>query len=80
MKIKQLHHIIEFGMVTCEGSVMPPIIFPHGLRFNTEAYIKRVTLDDPPSVNRTMRHSTHIGKLSVGCDNISVITSTLTSV
>ena len=29
-----------FGVVTSDGDVMPPFIFPHGLRLNMEANIK----------------------------------------
>ena len=29
-----------FGMVTSNGDIMPPFIFPHSLRLNTEAHIK----------------------------------------
>ena len=29
-----------FGVVTSDGNVMLPFIFPHSIRFNTEAYIK----------------------------------------
>ena len=40
MKSKHPVHIMVFGLVTSDGDIMPPFIFPHGLRFNTEAYIK----------------------------------------
>ena len=31
-------HIMVFGVVTSNGNVIPSFIFPHGLKFNTEAY------------------------------------------
>ena len=31
---------VNFGIVTSDGDVMPPFIFPHGFIFNTKAYIK----------------------------------------
>ena len=41
-KIKTKHpvHIMVFGVVTKDGDVMHPLIFPQGLKLNTEAYIK----------------------------------------
>ena len=31
---------MSFEVVTSDVDVMPPFIFPHGLRPNTEAYVK----------------------------------------
>ena len=38
MKTKHLVKIMEFGVITHDGEIMTPFIFPHGL--NTEAHIK----------------------------------------
>ena len=40
MKTKHPVHIMVFGVVSSDGDIMPPFIFPHGLKLNTEAYIK----------------------------------------
>ena len=40
MKTKHPVHIMVFGVVSCDGDVMPPFIFLHGLNLNIEAYIK----------------------------------------
>ena len=39
MKTKHPVHVIELGVVTSDGHIMPPFIFLYGLRFNMEAYI-----------------------------------------
>ena len=41
MKTKHLIHIMMFEVVTDDGDAMPPFIFTHSLRLNTEA--KRVS-------------------------------------
>ena len=40
MKTKYQVHIRAFGMVTSNGDLIPPFIFPYGIRLNKEAYIK----------------------------------------
>ena len=40
VKTKHSVHIMLFGMVNSNSNVMPQFIFPHGLTFNTEVYIK----------------------------------------
>ena len=40
MKTKHPIHTMMFGAVTSNGDVILPLIFSHGLRLNTEAYIK----------------------------------------
>ena len=40
MKTKIPIYIIVFEVVTSDGDIMPLLIFPRGLRLNTEAYIK----------------------------------------
>ena len=40
MKIKYSVLIIVFRKVTSNGDIRPTVIFPRGLRLNTEAYIK----------------------------------------
>ena len=66
-------HIMVFGMVTSDGDIMPLFIFPHGLRFNREAYIKcleKIVLPLIKSVgtesNRILCHATQAGEPSVG--------------
>ena len=68
MKVKSLADNMVFGMVTSDGDVIPPFIYPHGLRLNKEAYIKCLEgvvptgstgwlLEDPMSGNRTLSHA-----------------------
>lgn len=40
MKNKYPANIMVFGVVTSDGDVMPPFMFPQGLRLNTDGYIK----------------------------------------
>ena len=40
MKTKHWVHIIVFGVITSDNDVIPPFIFPNGLRLNIKAYIK----------------------------------------
>ena len=40
MKTKYPILIVVFRVITSDGVVMVPFIFPPGLRLNTEAYIK----------------------------------------
>ena len=42
MKSKQSIHIMVFGVVTCNGDIMPPFIFPHDHTLNMEVYIKNL--------------------------------------
>ena len=39
-KTKHPVHIIVFAVVTSNGDIMPPFVFLHGFKLNTEAYIK----------------------------------------
>ena len=40
MKTKHSVHIMMFGWLLYDGDIIPPFIFPHGLRLNTETNIK----------------------------------------
>ena len=69
-------------MVTSD--VMPPFVFPHGLRLGTEAYIKsleKVSLgqEDPTSGNGTLHHAILARDPSLGSEKISDTISPLTS-
>ena len=44
MKTKDPLNIMVFKMIIRDGDIMPLFIFPHGLRLNTEAYIKCLKL------------------------------------
>ena len=74
-------NIMVFGMVTSNGDVMPPFFFAHGLRLNTEAYIKCLEEVVLPWIKRQKNCAIlHKQKnLSLGCQKISVTTSSLTS-
>ena len=50
MKTKYPVHITMFGVVISDGDVKLPLIFLHGLRLNTEAYIKYLEELVPPWV------------------------------
>ena len=66
-------NIMVFGVIT-HDDVMLPVIFPQGLRFNTEAYIKcfeEAVLDDPMSDSRSLKHARQSGEPSVSCEKIS---------
>ena len=90
LKTKYSLHLVVFGVVISNGDVLPPFIFPHDLRLNTEVYtkwpkevvllwIKWMAVENPTSGNRTLHHATQAGKLNVGCKKISANTSPLTS-
>ena len=45
MKTKYLVDIMVFGMVISNDDIIPPFIFPHGLRFKVcNKYLKEVVL------------------------------------
>ena len=80
MKTKHPVHIRVFGMVTSNGNVMPPFIFPHGL--NMGAYIKSLGEVVPWMKrvaagrsciwhgNRTLHHAKKAGKFQFWmCEN-----------
>ena len=73
------HHVRR---VICNGDVIPPFIFPHGLQPTTEVHfkclgdsaglIKRVAV-----ANRNLRHATQAREPSLDCEKISATTSPL---
>ena len=80
MKTKHPVHFMVFGKVTGDSDVMPPFIFPHGLKLNMEAYTKCMEKVVLPwikrmaagrSYNRTLCHDTQAGEPSLGCQKIS---------
>ena len=90
MKTKHPVHIMVFGVATHDSDVIPPFVFLHGFRHNTEALICTWTrlccsgsrgwlLEDPMSGNRTLCHIAQAVEPNLGCRKISV-TSPLTSV
>ena len=54
MKTKYPATIMVFGVVTSEGDVMPPHIFPQGLRVNTEAYLEVLEAVVLPWIRETL--------------------------
>lgn len=69
IKIKQLVNINACGVITSDNNIMSPFIFPNGLRFNTEDYIKcleevllswvnRMAVENPLFDNQTLQHGT----------------------
>ena len=40
MKTKHLVHVMVFGVVSSDGNIMNPFIFPHGLILNANTDIK----------------------------------------
>ena len=44
IKTKHIVDIMMFGLVKTDFDIMPPFIFQHGLRLNTEPYVKRLEL------------------------------------
>ena len=86
MKTKHPGYIMVFGVVTRDGDIMLPFIFPYDLRLIMEAYImcleevvltwtKRVAVGRPTFGNRTLHHVTKAGEHNVGCEKISATTS-----
>ena len=75
MKTKHLTNIMVFGLVTSNSDVMSPSIFPHGLKLNTEAYIKFLM----ELSNKTPRHTHKLENLVLTVKKNSVTTSHLTS-
>ena len=77
MKTKCPVHMV-FGLVTCNGGIMPPFFFPHGLRLNIEAYIRclgevlllwieKVATKDLLSRNSTLHYGTQAGEPGLSC-------------
>ena len=61
IKTKHQVHIMVFGVVSYDDDIMPWLIFPRGVRFKIEAYIKYLELDHSPG-NRSMRYATQVGE------------------
>ena len=85
VKTKYSVHIMVLWVVTSDGDIMPPCIFPHGRRLNSETYIKCLdevvllwnwdggywkTLPLPTGL-----HDTQTGEPSVSCQKIFVTTA-----
>ena len=79
-----------FSVVANDNDVMPPFIFPHGLRINTETYIKFLVEVLLPWLERVAAgrlyiweqdstHATQTKEGSIGCEEISATISPLTS-
>ena len=75
-----------FGMVSCDGDVMPLLIFLHGLKLNMKAYImflekevlpglRKWPLEDATSSNRTLQYAIQADETIFGCLKIVVTTS-----
>ena len=84
-----INKLVMFRVVTCDGDVMSPCIFPHDLRLNMETKIKcleevvlswveRVAAGRHYVWHRTLHHATHAEEYSVGWQKFSVTTSSLT--
>ena len=77
MKTKLTDHITMFGVISSDGDVMSPLIFPRNHRINMEAYTKCLQevvqpwiewlLKDPTSGNRMLCHASSAGEPSLGC-------------
>ena len=65
IKTKLLFHIMVFGIVTNDGDIIPHIIFPYILRFDTEAYIKCLGEVVPPGLRRGLPEDLTFGNMTL---------------
>ena len=90
MKTNHAVHITVFGMVTWDGDIILPLIFPHSLRHNTKTYIKSLKKIVLPCVKRITAERPYIWQqnsvscytnreMNVSWENIPVSLSSLTS-
>ena len=89
MRTKIVTHIL-FEVVICNRDDKLLLFIPHGLRLNTEVYIKclcevvlssikKLVVGRPKSGNKILRHDTKSRESSVLSDKIPASTSPLTS-
>ena len=82
-------HIMVFGVVTNDGDVIPPFVFPHGFRVKTEAFMKSLeevvqpwiesaTVERSYLWQQVSEPTTQMWKPSIGCEKMSATTSALT--
>ena len=85
MKTKHPVLIVLFGVLISDGNFVPPFIFTHSLKLNTETSIKcpeevmypgsrRWLLESPKSGNKTLYHAAQAGESSFGFQKISQTT------